>query len=68
MAQPKEDYKYEPHRFVFSKQIGKQYCMYCGLVNSNTDFTSWAVQKGCLNELHPSYRSTRLKFTKQFDF
>lgn len=68
MAKPKEDYTYEPHKFVFSKSAGKQYCIKCGLVNANNDFTVWAIQKGCMNELHASYKNQRLKFTKQFDF
>lgn len=64
----KDDYKYEPHKFVFSKGAGKQYCIFCGLVNTNNAFTKWAVDKGCLNSLHPQFKSTRSKFTNRFDF
>jgi hypothetical protein len=64
----KEEYEYQPHKFVFSKAAGKQYCVYCGLVNTNNDFTKWAVNKGCQNALHPSYKSARKKYTNQFDF
>lgn len=63
----KEVYEYKSHKFVSSKS-GKQYCIYCGLVNGNNKFTEWAVQKGCMNEIHPQYKSARMKFTKRFDF
>lgn len=64
----KEVYEYKAHSFIHSKGAGKQYCVYCGLVNANNKFTDWAVQKGCLNELHPQFKSTRAKFTNRFDF
>ncbi len=64
----KEDYKYEAHQFVFWKSVGKQYCVKCGLVSSNNDFSIWATQKGCHNEDHVSYASTRKKYTNKFDF
>lgn len=64
----KEEYEYKSHKFVFSKAAGKQYCVYCGLVNGNNDFTEWAVKKGCLNEQHPSYKQTRKRYTNKFDF
>lgn len=67
MSTKKEEYAYEPHRFVSSKVIGKQYCIKCGLVLMNNGFTSWAVDKGCQNSLHSNYKSTRRKFTKMFE-
>lgn len=67
MSTKKEDYSMETHRFVFNKLIGKQYCVKCGLVLLNNGFSKWASEKGCLNELHTSYSSTRKKFTKMFD-
>ncbi len=64
----KEDYKHEPHQFVFSRALGKQYCVKCGLVALNNGFSQWATQKGCMNELHSSYKSTKTKFTNKFNF
>jgi hypothetical protein len=63
-----EEYEYQPHKFIFWKTIGKQYCVHCGLVNTTNDFARWAVTKGCMNELHPSFRSARKKYTNRFDF
>lgn len=60
----KEEYKYEPHQFVFCKPAGKHYCVWCGLVALNNGFSDWATEKGCLNTLHPAYNSTRKRFTK----
>lgn len=64
----KDEYKYEPHQFVFSKPTGKQYCVKCGLVSANNDFSVWATKKGCNNEEHVSFSSTRKKFTNKFVF
>lgn len=66
MKKDKVEYVHEPHKFVHSKAIGKQYCIKCGLVNTNNEFTRWAVDKGCSNEEHPSYKSVRTKFTNKF--
>ncbi len=60
----KEEYKMENHQFVFWKALGKHYCVKCGLIALNNPLSDWATGKGCLNELHPSYKSTRHKFTK----
>ncbi len=60
----KEDYVYEKHDFVFSKPMGKSYCLNCGFVALNNDFSRWANDKGCKNNLHPSFESTRYKFTR----
>jgi hypothetical protein len=60
----KEEYKYEPHQFVFWKAAGKHYCVWCGLVALNNPYSEWAVEKGCLNKLHTSHNNTRRKFTK----
>lgn len=64
----KDEYSYEPHQFVFNKTIGKQYCVKCGLVSTTNGFSTWAAQKGCYNELHTSYKSTRKKHTNRFPF
>lgn len=62
----KEEYSFEPHQYVFNKNIGKQYCVKCGLVSTTNEFSLWAASKGCLNELHPSYKSVRTRYTNKF--
>ncbi|SOK58588.1 hypothetical protein [Yersinia phage fHe-Yen9-04] len=62
----KEEYSHETHQFVFSRTLGKQYCVKCGLIALNNGLSQWAIEKGCLNELHPSFKSTRSKFTNKF--
>lgn len=57
----KEKYKHVPHSFQRTV-AGKSYCTNCGLLTLNNPFTNWAIDKGCLNELHPSYKS-KLKLT-----
>lgn len=52
----KESYKMVPHNFG-GKVVGKSYCLKCGLIALNNPLSRWATEKGCLNELHPSYRS-----------
>lgn len=64
----KEEYKYEKHQFVLNSTIGKQYCVKCGLISTTNPFTTWAVQKGCDNEQHSSYKRTRKKHTNRFLF
>lgn len=60
-----EDYKSEAYKYKahsFKGRVGnKPYCIHCGLVALNNDFSRWAVDKGCLNELHPSYKNQRKK-------
>lgn len=56
--QRKESYKYEPHNFS-GRVGGKQYCVKCGLVALNNPFSDWSIEKGCLSELHPQYKSKR---------
>lgn len=60
----KETYTYEPHVWVIHPLLGKSYCVHCGLIRVQNNFTSWAVEKGCLNRIHPSHDSARSKFTK----
>lgn len=62
------DYNYESHQFVFNKKIGKTYCVKCGLILLNNDFSKWASEKGCHNEYHSSYKSIKTKFTNKFNF
>ncbi|EBS4516411.1 hypothetical protein DQT32_03140 [Salmonella enterica subsp. enterica serovar Braenderup] len=64
----KEEYTLEHHQFAFSKSLGKQYCVKCGLIVLNNGFSQWANEKGCMNELHPSYKSIKSKFTNKFNF
>lgn len=61
----KEAYKMEPHGpWIPLKGTGKHYCLGCGLIDLNNDFTSWAIKKGCNNKEHPQYSSMRKKYTK----
>lgn len=64
----KVKYEYESHKFVHSKSLGKMYCVKCGLVNANNPFSRWAVEKGCYNEEHPTFQSTKTKFTNKFKY
>lgn len=57
----KETYKPIAHSWRYSKILRKQYCKNCGLIHSKNKFTKWAVDKGCLNDLHSSYKSKRRK-------
>lgn len=54
----KETYKFEGHSFK-GQIAGKTYCVKCGLFALNNKFSEWAVDKGCLNSLHPSAKSKR---------
>ena len=56
----KEKYKMEPHSFQ-GRVGGKAYCTRCGLISLNNEFTRWSTEKGCLSDLHPSYKSQRNK-------
>lgn len=47
---------------------GKQVCNTCGLVALNNDFTRWAMNKGCMNHLHPDFKNAYRRYTKQFDW
>lgn len=61
----KDPYKFDPH--VFRNDIragGKQYCLKCGLLALNNEFTSWAIKMGCDNESHSDYPKARHKYTK----
>lgn len=61
----KEAYKFEPH--IFRTDIragGKQYCLNCGLLSLNNEFSRWSVRMGCLNESHPDYEKIRSRCTK----
>ena len=57
---PKEKYKYKPHGpWKDLKGSGRQYCDKCGLMNLKNKFTRWCIDKGCLNDIHPSYQQKR---------
>ena len=58
------DYEYVPHNFVKRKFMPWSFCQGCGLLSLNNLFTEWAIKKGCDNYYHPSYRSTRSKYTE----
>lgn len=62
----KDEYTYEAHQFVFNKMIGKQYCVKCGLISTTNEFSRWASDKGCHNEMHPSYKTARKRYTNKF--
>lgn len=53
-------YKMEPHS-PKGLIVGKAYCVKCGLVYLNNDFTRWAIRVGCNNEEHPDYKRMRAK-------
>lgn len=61
----KEPYKLVHHSF--NRQVcGKQVCSNCGLMALNNDFTKWCIDKGCNADLHPQYKSVRLRLTRTF--
>lgn len=54
----KETYKYEP--CSLTKTIaGKPYCSKCGTVYLNNEFSRWSIDKGCLSDIHPSFKAKR---------
>lgn len=62
----KEPYKLEQHRFHLDCKIaGKQYCIDCGLIRLNNDFTRWALDKGCNYKDHQDLERKR-KLTNTF--
>lgn len=63
-SRKQEKYTYEPHNFS-GKVTGKSYCVKCGLIALNNDFSRWSVDKGCNSDLHPQYKSKR-KVTNPF--
>ena len=58
-----EKYKFMPHNFK-GKVVGKHYCLKCGLVALNNDFSQWSVKMGCLSDTHPQYQSKKRQFTR----
>lgn len=60
-----EKYEYEQHTFQTDCRVGgKQFCLSCGLLALNNDFTSWAIRMGCKHKLHSSYANKRYENTK----
>lgn len=55
MAEKYEMYAHNPAATI----SGKKYCVHCGLVYLNNEFTRWAIQKGCDNKNHPQYQTMR---------
>jgi hypothetical protein len=61
-----ETYEMEPHNFKDGVKVGgKVFCLHCGLIALNNPFTRWAIDKGCLANLHPDYQRMR-KLTNRF--
>jgi hypothetical protein len=58
MKENMSDYKFQPHNMT-GKVAGKSYCVRCGLVALNNEFTRWSVDKGCNSEDHPDYQRKR---------
>jgi hypothetical protein len=51
----------------FSRTVGgKQICQSCGLVGLNNPLTEWCINKGCMYDIHPQYKSTVKKLTRGF--
>ncbi len=53
-----EPYVFEKHRFT-GRIVGKPYCVGCGLIAANNEFTQWSIDKGCNNEDHPQFQQKR---------
>jgi hypothetical protein len=50
----KEVYFYQAHGPMITSG-GKNWCFSCGHVMLHNTVSRWATDKGCLNDLHPSY-------------
>mgnify|MGYP006961047935 CR=1 FL=1 len=63
-----EDYKKESYQMkghTFNGLIaGKSYCMSCGFIALNNEFSRWCIDKGCYADLHPQYQSVKKRLTK----
>lgn len=62
----KETYKVVPHNMKGrvggrgkKMEGGKPYCLKCGLVALNNEYSQWALKVGCLSELHPDNKRMR---------
>ncbi len=56
----KTTYEYEAHTPKKLKGNNKWLvCTNCGLVYLRNKFTQWAIDKGCLADFHPGYKSAR---------
>lgn len=53
-----ETYEFIKHDFSY-RVAGKPCCIKCGLFDFNNEFTRWAIDKGCLNQLHSQYQNKR---------
>lgn len=62
-AKKQQAYKMVGHSWTQKKNMSKQICKNCGLVRLNNKFTQWAVDKGCMNELHSGYKAARARYT-----
>jgi hypothetical protein len=55
-----KSYRMEPHN-MSGRVNNKPYCVKCGLVSLNNGFSRWSIDKGCLSDLHPSFKTQRKK-------
>lgn len=62
-AHVKETYQMKGHSFS-GIIAGKPYCMSCGFIALNNDFSRWCSDKGCYADLHPQYQSVKKRLTK----
>ena len=62
-AHVKENYQMKGHSFS-GIIAGKPYCMSCGFIALNNDFSRWCIDKGCYADLHPQYQSVKKRLTK----
>ena len=54
-ASDKEVYKMIPHGPLIMAG-GKMFCFSCGHVLLNNVVSRWATEKGCMYDIHPSYK------------
>lgn len=55
-------YSYIGHSFSPLVGTGKSFCTSCGLIALRNKFSDWCIEKGCLYDAHPSFKSTKQKF------
>lgn len=49
-------FTYAKHRFLGSA-AGKAYCIKCGLVALNNEFSRWCIRKGCNHEDNEGFKA-----------
>lgn len=58
------EFKLKPHG-PWVPGTYKPYCLNCGLVKLNNEFTAWAIRMGCNNQDHPQYEQQRQQAGKR---